>query len=497
MSSIKNEMTYPDLKKHPDYTALISDWEFYERAYNGGKPFTESIILKNERETISNWNTRIEEAVCFNYSSAVINIFSYFLTEKTVHREMAGLEQDPQWMLFAKNCNLENNSFEDFLNDQQKMCAVYGMGGVLIDKPATVYKLSPKQEAELNLYPYLVSFSMKDIHDWTYERNINTGVLELVYLKLYIDIDTYAIWTKTEWAIWQTNKKETKKISSGENPIGEIPFVFFFNIKSLFNPQLGVSDIVDVSLIQAAISRNMSAASEIIKYAGFPMLRMPMEPEGINDITETAAVDKDIETAHEVVISSRSVLEFDPQYPNSKPDWLEAAVLEPIRAILDLIDRMTDEMYRTSHLSGIYSQRAQAQTKSGTALKYEFHQLNSVLSKKARNLTDAERQIIRFWLLWQQKKDLFKDIVVKRSDEFSLSELTETLENILISVKLVKSQEFLKAMRRQVVEKLAPNIPQSKMNIIIDEIDAMIENFETDNQIPEAARTSSPKKDLR
>ena len=455
-------------------------WNYYSKAYDGGRDFVREVLIKNDRESMDNYSRRIKEAVCFNYSAAVVNIFNYFLNEKTVHRELGPLENDPQWEQFMANCDLDNTGFEDFMNDRQKVASIHGVCGIFVDKPTTGGMYNRAKEASLGLYPYIVPYTMSDIYDWAHERNPETGRKELIYLKLRIAPKLFSIWTQTHWCILKegTKKEEITIEDIGENSLGEIPFVFTYNIKSLLNPDLGLSDVVDVSLIQGSITRNISGGDEVINYAAFPMLVVPME-------NDEAPVGDDEENAGDIVVSARSVLEIDPENPEAKPFWLQAPVLEPIRAILEMIDRKTDEMYRTVHLGGIYSQRDKAQTKSGVALKYEYHQLNSVLKKKARNLTEAEMRIIRFWMMWQGMGDKFHEISITRSEEFNVDELTETLTNIISGINLVQSKEFAKIMRKNIVEKLAPNLTKSQHLKIEKEIEAIVEEAWDKEIIPE------------
>lgn len=467
------------LKKHDLYRKNIKKWKRYAKAYENDDEFLEVAIRQNERETLGNYRRRLRQAVSFSYSSAVVDIFNHFLTQKTVHRDIGSLAQDVQWEMFYQNCDMNGTNLDDFLNNIQKISSIYGMAGILIDKPRTEKKFSIKKEIAHGIHPYLVSYSIIDIYDWEYVRNSKTGKLELGFLKLHLGDDAYMVWWQDKWEVWKIDPKNINKADSGMNPLGEIPFVFIFNIVSLLEPTLGVSDIVSVSRIQASIASNISCADEILNYAGFPMLRMPKRR--VDDSYSTSPTIglgvTDDSDEDDVVVSSSSVFEFDPENPDSKPDWLETKVLEPIRATLELIDRKTDEMYRTVHLSGIYNQRDKAQTKSGTALRYEYHQLNSVLSKKARNETLSEMGVLYFYLKWQNKTDMHKNITVKRSDEFAIDEMAETLDNMIKSAKEVQSRKFSKVVKKQIVEKIAPNISSSTKKIIFEEIDNTVEAF--------------------
>ena len=140
-------------KKHPSYKSQIDDWNLYQTAYKGGRNFIEYAITQHPRETSSNAALRRQEAIVFNYAASIINLFSFYLTEKDAMRNIGALANDTQWQMFRKDCDLFNTDFNVFINNAQKVSSIYGSVGVLVDK-ANVKAENKATEIENNIYPY-------------------------------------------------------------------------------------------------------------------------------------------------------------------------------------------------------------------------------------------------------------------------------------------------------------------------------------------------------
>jgi len=455
-------------KKHDIHIANETSWNFYRLAYDGGRPFIENALTQHPLESFKNWKSRIEEGICFNYSAAIVDLFNFYLTERAPVRHMGGVEQDKQWKMFEKDADLSGTDLDMFLNNSQKIASVYGSAGVLVNKAGDMK--TKAQEISAGVYPYCSMYTLSNIYDWEWKTNPDTHRPELVYLKLREkDKDTFTIWRKDRWEIWRimndkemaqasfVNKGQAILVSAGVNPLDEIPFVWLPNIKNIYTPYIGISDIREISYITASIVRNLSHGEEVIKFAGFPMLRLPMQKEGDEPAGETVGV--------------RAVQEFPPDNPQARPDWMEAAIAEPIEAVLRWIDRKTDETYRIAHLSGVHGQRkSNNEVSSGLALRYEFQQLNSVLIQKNANLLESEENIIRLWCKWQNMEDQFEDVGITRSPHFSIDDLSLSLDNIIKSISEVSSTTFKQKAQKHMTKMVLPDLTDEDYEIIEEEI---------------------------
>jgi hypothetical protein len=499
------DITVAELQKtHVVYKENIQDWAFYGLAYEGGRPFINFSLQQHTRESLKNWKARRAEGICFNYSSIVIDLFNFYLTEKPAVRQLGPLADNKQWKMFTKDADLYGTNFDVFLNEAQKMAAIYGAVGVLIDKPNSDNKIV-KDDILQGIYPYCALFTLPNILDWKHERDSITNRPTLTYLKL-LDFDNrYLLWWQDRWEIWALPEGATTQfantlatpdikvkpikppdkgleeptlVDSGENPLGEIPFVWFQNIKSVMDPYIGVSDIKEISRITASLIRNISYGEEVIKFAGFPQARRPMAREG-ETISNEAGV--------------TAILEFDPDNPQAKPDWLESKVQEPVEATLAWMDKKITEIFQLAHLSGIHAQESSDQTRSGVALRYEYQQLSLVLSKKSENLTETELGIIKYWLKWQSQSDWFEEILLNRSKDFSIDDLSQNLENAIMANKIVPEITFKKELMKVVAKRVLPDITDAKLLEIYGNIEELTEE---DLEEPDETKDRS-QKDIR
>jgi hypothetical protein len=452
--------------KHNDYDSLVEQWRFWYAAYDGGDRFIDLVLERNERESQGNYNQRVKEGEVFNYSATIVDLFCNFLSQQQVHRDLNNLGKNEQWEAFQSDVDLYGTNYDVFWNSAEKLASVYGTIGILVDKPTSIEGEVITREDELSnmSYPYLSLFSPENIHDWEFARNPITARPELVYLKLKEE-NGYLVWTKEEWERWSLKSgfhAEYELVEFDVNQIGEIPFVWHSNYTDLKRPYIGLSDIKGIAKIQAAITRDLSNGNEVIKYAAFPMMRKPFITANTTPEDDTAGV--------------TAILEFDPELPNSKPDWLEAKVNEPITAILSWIDKKILEIYRTSHLSNMHGQATSGAARSGVALRYEYQQLSSVLTAKGQDLNEAELKVVYFWLKWQGLGDVFKGISITRPSSFNIDDLSMQLDHCLLAMNIVTVDSFKKALRKKVARLVLPDESEKGMAVIDDEIGVQKEN---------------------
>jgi len=500
----RNKMSIDDLEAvHELYAANRVFWDFLSASYEGIRALIAGgfVLGRHERESLDNHNRRIKEAYNFGYSSSVVDLFNFYLFRNPAKRDMAGLAKDKQWEKFEQDCNLYGDNFLVWLLETQRWAGVLGHVGILIDKSSQNYQTA-EEELNADVYPYVARYFPQAILDWEYGRDENNRPY-LEYIKLRDDDGLYRIWTTEWWATYRIDDdltgirttvrdvdtgqvrggggvkqegdhEEVTALASGDNPFrvdangGEVPFVWLYNVKSKIRP-IGDSDIKNVAYIDRSIITNLSEGEEVITYGAFPMMRKPMEEVGKGPQNRGGQDDA----------GPTAVLEFDPEYPESKPDWLEAKVSEPIDAILRWIELKVSEIYRSTNVGGMAATEIQSEAKSGTALKAEFQLLNGKLVGKGNNVEEAEKAIKRFWCKWQGREDVVKDMVVEWPETYDVADLAQDLANALTAKTLVASKAFLKALQRQIARSVLPNAD----NKLLDEIDKEIEE-EVDNPKP-------------
>jgi len=491
--TMKEQLKVKDLiKTHEKYKNNVAEWRLLMAIYEGIKEIIRTkLINKHEREPEDTYKRRIAELFGFGYSKSVVEIFNFYLFKKPVRRTLEGLGKDKLWLMFFDDADMYGNGMDEVMMEISQYASVQGHMGILVDKASGSFENRAAQ-IENKAYPYMAKYHPPAILDWEFDRDAETGRPTLMWLKLKDDNEQYRIWTPDYWEIWELPKDsngnpddsneeaEAVFIGGGVNPLNVIPFVWHYNQRSK-SVGIGVSDIHEVARIDLSIVRNMSQIEQVINYAAFPMMRKPKREARPTDMNSPQQDDE---------VGVESVLEFDPDNPESKPDWLEAKVADPVKAILEVVQKKVAEIYRAANVGGMASTEIQTEAKSGVALKTEFQLLNAKLVSKAINAENSERKIVEFWLRWEEMWEEYKDkISIKRDRSYDIENLATDLENALTAQTIVQSEKFQELLQKQVARQVLPTIEEDDMN----EIDKQIEEGVKDSEEPAGPPGTNPK----
>jgi hypothetical protein len=450
------------------YKEYINHWNFMLAAYDGIRAMVARGVgfEQHERESNENFKRRIKELYSFGYSRSVVDLFNFYLFKKPATREVPNkLSSDELYQLFMNDCNLYGDSFDEVLLEDQRHASAVGHVGILVDKSSQTYE-NRAAEIENRVYPYIATYLPQDILWWEYERDIN-GRPRLIFLKLRDDDGYYRLWWPNGFEVWKEVEDDNGRvaegagaelISEGSNPLGEIPFVWLINIKGRNRP-IGLSDIEDIAYIDASITRNLSQGEEVITYAAFPILTRPKPEQGMGRLQDD-------------LIGPTAVFEFDPELPDSRPQWMEAKVSEPIEAILNWIKKKVEEIYRASNAGGMAATEISKQAKSGAALRTEFQLLNSKLVSKGTNIQKAEQNIMYFWLKWSNAEEMAKLYKVERPKSYEVENLSSDLANVMTANTIVKSQTFIHETMKKAARQMLPGATPEELQEIDREIEA-------------------------
>ncbi len=475
-------MNVEELKKtHPLYKKHQDEWVFLQAAYEGVKSLVEwGVLTQYERDPVA-YQERKTNAFGFNYSKSIVNTTNDFITEIPFEESWDTLADDELFSMFLDDCDQLNTNWEAFWNQKRKFVSILGHGGILIDKPAVPTTSEARgRQVERRIYPYLAYYSPLAILDWTFERNENTGRPVLSYLKLQEDDDRYLVWFLDRWELWriddvekrQPGQSETQEAvleRDGVNQLREIPFVWFYNMKNITEPKIGLSDIVDIAPIDASIIRDASHIDQVIVHAAFPMLAVPKSP------TE--------ESKEDLEAGPTRIIDYDSDSA-ARPFWLEPKVSEAVGAVLSLWEVKSSEIYRLANLGSIITTQDSRAARSGESLKQVFRFLNAFLANKVDNEAEARRNVIYFWLRWQQDEAKYDDIRIEHSKKFDIDKYLQSLDDALTAKGVVKSSKiFVKELEKLVVKRTLPDLPEDKYQEIEEEIEKNIGNGSNNNSI--------------
>ena len=497
---------------HADYRQNLALWKIYMAAFEGIEAIVKGgYIQQHEREPQAAYERRIADLYSFGYSKSVCGIFTYHLMSKPPQgRKLQALENDDFWQMFFKDANLYGDGYDPTMANIALNASIQGHMGILVDKSPTQFK-TLKEQKDAKVYPYIATYHPPAILDWKFAKDENHRPY-LAYLKLLDEDGRYRIWTDQEWAIFELvddqgrpegpnvnivsltsgatsqtisgakpapNSKpipvtvpsmggeEVESIAEGDNSLGFVPFLWLYNLKTT-KQGIGESDLSEIARIDISLVKNASQIEEVINYAAFPMMmkaRRDADPKKAN-----------VDAPDEV--SVQAVLEYDPEYPESKPEWLTPEVESAINSILKHMQYKVGEIYRAANIGGLAGTEISTTAKSGVALKSEFQILNSTLVSKAMNLEKAENKILEYWLKWQNEWEKMKDEVnFGRSKSFNVEDVAADLENALTSQTIVKSKTFNGLIQKQTAKQVLPSMSEEDQDAVDAEIDEYIESM--------------------
>ena len=453
-------MTREELeKRHSLYNESISDWNFFIRSYMGGSAYKNgNYLLKHPFESTVNYDRRKESAYYYNYCSPIVDIFTSHLFKKGAKRNFGTLGEDELFHYFIYDSDLRGSSFSQFMRDASRYASVYGSVSFIIDKPGK--EVITKAEAiEADIRPYVTMLTPENILDWSFERGVD-GRERLTMVKIYEGSGRYRVWTDDDWHLWQVvgNNADSDSdgvllIDSGEHLLGQVPLVTLYNKSTGINFK-GISDLEDIADINRNIYYLCSDAKEIIENTAFPMLAMPYSKLTGDD---------------EVEAGPKNIIQFDPEHDGAKPYWLEAPH-SSLSEIREWVRQDINEIHRIAKMGGARGTETSKQARSGIALELEYQQLHAILSEKADNIEQAEREILKLWAMWEGK--IF-DGFIDYPDDFSVRDLASDLDRSLKAKDVkVSSVTFDKELQKNIVDAVLPKLTDEVRRKISEEIES-------------------------
>jgi hypothetical protein len=448
-------MTREELEKtHPDYRANIGRWRYFLNSYYGGSLYRDgNYLLQHPFESSANYRRRKETSYYYNYCGPIVDILVSHLFRKDAVREYGGIAQDPIFRAFQKDADMQGNSFRHFMREAQRLASIYGRVSIIVDKPR-VATATRAEAMEQGIYPYVALVTPENLVDWSFVR-LSTGRVVMDMAKIKEGDDTYRIWGRDGWELWDMTKDspEPSLIDVSGHDIGAVPLVNLYN-KQTGVAMHGISDLQDIADINRNIYYLCSDAREIIENTAFPMLAIPY--------TRSAG-------REEKEVGPHNILQFDPEAPNSKPYWLEAPH-SSLSEIREWVRQDIGEIYRIARMGGVRATEDNPAPRSGVALEQENQQLYSTLSEKADNIEQAENSILSLWARWEGMEF---DGRIDYPDDFSVKDLERDIKSAIEALSAsVGSKTFKREVQKKIAQSVLQKIDEETKAKIIGEIDA-------------------------
>jgi len=454
------EMTIEELKSTDDrYKANAANWRFNQSAYKGYESLIKDEgILRYDADKRDSEDIEYREMAAWgdDLSAWTVELFADFVGSVPFMEDFSPLVDDWAFERFMRDCDMDETDWGVFWDNARRAAYTTGMQGILVDKGKSTGNVA--MDKERGVYPYLVSFSPLAILKTERKRDEYSNRPYLSYLK-YVESDgTYKIWTTEEWKAYKIIDEEVVLIDAGENQIGEIPFFWFYNLKSLEDKYLGKSEIQGISGIDASIISETADVAQVFRAAGFLMLARP---------SSAIREDQDLEVGPNVQIA------FDADNPGgTRPFWLTPDVQGPVNAAMTIIEKQEMAAMRKKNLSSVFATMAK-DARSAESISQAFRFLESSLNRKVNNELEARNKAILYWLKWQNQSDLYNGISITHPRSYNIQSLILTIQDAMTAKTVVKSSDrFQKYIDKMIVKKVSPDISQLEYKEIADEIDS-------------------------
>lgn len=443
------------------YNQNCETWQFLKAAYDGYKALIDIGLIDDFKDPAQ--YKKIGRGYGFSYSKRIIEVTCGFIAGSNFDQDFSSLESDVSWDLFYRDCDLIGTDFDTWWNETREITSTFGVVGILVTQASGG---NPEVLKQKGVYPYLSSYSPLDILERRFERDPDTGRPVLTYLKLReYDPDTVIILTRESYETWDISDGKSNQgvlidQLSGENQLKEIPFIFYFNLKKPGKKFEGLSLIHDIAPVDASMIRSAIRTDKIEHSAAYPIYVTPKEiDDGLG--------------LREIKIGLEEIQEYDPDTPNAKPFWLAPEADKAIEPILKIWQKKREEIYEMSFLSGIITATQSKDSKSADAYKQIFRFLTARLAKMVDSEVEARKGVIKYWLKWQNKEDLFQDINISHGKDFDIEALIETIEDILLEKSMLTSSVTAgKELQKKVVTQgTLADLSQDIQSKIFEEID--------------------------
>ena len=271
-------------KRHGDYEASKGLWDFFYQSYEGGANYIEGgNLIQHPREDTTVYNRRKERAYYVNYCGAIIDTYIAHLNKQPPIVSVP--KPAGAWAEFSRDVNRRNDSLQEFRREVQVAAMVLGQTFIAVDKPDSE-ALSLAEEIETGA-PFFVHYYPWDVVDWDLDEfgkpywvkllEVDRSVPSSPFEKQAGGKVLYKIWFRDSWSLLNS---DGKVVSTGENPLGEVPIVPVLNRKKLGKSMTGISALNDIAYLNKRIFNLGSLIDQFAFSAAFPMLRNPQVAGG-------------------------------------------------------------------------------------------------------------------------------------------------------------------------------------------------------------------------
>ena len=454
-------MKFEVSRRHPNYKKKRDEYEFFLRAYLGGREFIESELFSHSLEDDTSFQKRKERASYMNITRKVINAFTNFIFATPVKRSNAAILAP-----FFENADRKGDDIDKIMRKASNLSTLMGQSYLWLrfDIPHNIQgSLSLKEVLEKRILPYVNVLSYLDVVDWSLDSfgNYNWA---LIRLPEYDDKDPFRerdekvyYYLLTKERIY-TFDEEGDLVRTANNSLGEIPL-----IKVLHDEvdSLGEGEPLsnDMPYLARTIFNWTSIIDEMIERQGFAQLVCPDdgELEEMNRAEEGSVLRK---------IGTSSVFTY-PASAGHPPQFITPDISQ-LRTIWTIINGMIDFIYLSTALAGT---REDIVTNSSRARRIALELVGATLKAKVMHLEAAENRMIELYLKYLNKeRQINKRYFSSYCRDVNALSFMDYFDSIFEMMKKNISRTFNKALAIELTENCPYPMVQKFRDGIIREI---------------------------
>lgn len=491
----------PGIVPHPVYTEWAEPWRRLYDVYEGAGGFADSsrpYLYAHPREWLDHSTKIVSEenptgkwvvnpaptkpspklkarrkiARYENIAATLVDQLAQALFRKPPTRtfeDSANIPPDHPLRQFWENADGTGRAIQPCIREWWTGAAVFGHTGLYADL------LQDAGETQADRAPiYVRAYTPLDIIDWLTD---DKGQLVAVRLLEAVTRTTFseaaqAITsqvrdvTADDWKVTQVTGQLGVNMQPGESepageahPFGRLPFVMLYAKRRSLLPTIGRSVLGDPSLYIDLYNLD-SETRELLRNQTFGILNVPLGPEGTIE-REMSLIGETNGTAN-ILFSSQAA-------DYISPDGNNVAMYHEHK------DKLVRTIYRLA-VVGWDSDSKDAESADSRKLKKE--DLHQMLAGYASECEAVERTLVEFVYraaygdAWKTQMDKDQPSV-SYPDEFDVTGLLDELEAAMQAQNLELGETATREVKKRVIPKLLPNLPQATMAKIEGEIDAL------------------------
>ena len=481
----------PGIVPHPAYAAWSPVWQKSLDVYEGSGGFldtTRPYLRPHPREwldhsvySLGRWvsnptptnpspklKARRAIARYENIAATLIDQLAGALFRKAPQRGFEQeVEEDHPLHEFWENADGTGRGIDAVMHDAWTAAAVFGHIPILGDRVAD------SGDTQADSSPFMVRlYTPLDLIDWLTDDVGNLTQVRLLEAAPRTSFDQIAGAVTgivrdvddTQWTLTQLTKSwkpaKNVEIKSGNHGFGRLPVVVLYARRRPLLPTIGRSVLGDPELY-IDLYNLTSEVRELLRNQTFALLNVPLGADGSVE-KESALLGETAGTTN-VIFSSQPVDYVSPEGTN-------------VQVYHEHIDRLMRTIYRLA-VVGWESDSKDAESADSRKLKKE--DLHQMLAGYAAECEQTERTLAEFVYRaafgpdkWQAQWDKDQPII-SYPDEFEVTGLLDELEAVTQAMALELGETATRQLKKRVIPRVLPNLPQAIAQQIDDEIDAL------------------------